>query len=78
MEPGGTIFVVGQVLEDSCLSPWQAVGLNIAFLSIYDEGQAYTEGEHRTWLGDAGFSDIEVRWGDAPGGASLITARKIG
>jgi O-methyltransferase domain/Dimerisation domain len=78
IEPGGTIFVVGQVLEDSRLSPWQAVGLNLAFLSIYDEGQAYTEGEHRTWLGDAGFSDIEVRWGDAPGGASLITVRKIG
>jgi hypothetical protein len=44
----------------------------------YDEGRAYTEGEHRTWLAEAGFSDVEVQWGAAPGGASLITARKVG
>jgi hypothetical protein len=78
IEPGGALFVVGQVLEDSRLSPWQAVGLNLAFLSIYDEGQAYTEGEYRTWLAEAGFSSVEVQWGAAPGGASLITARKVG
>jgi hypothetical protein len=66
------------VLEDSRLSPPPAVGLNLAFLSIYDEGQAYTEKEHRTWLAEAGFSDVEVRWGVAPGGATLIAAHKIG
>jgi len=40
MEPGGAVFVVGQVLEDSRLSPPPAVGLDLAFLSINDEGQA--------------------------------------
>jgi predicted O-methyltransferase YrrM len=78
MEPGGAVLVVGQVLEDSRLSPPPAVGLNLAFLSIYDEGQAYTEKEHRTWLAEAGFSDVEVRWGIAPGGSTLIAAHKIG
>lgn len=60
MEPGGTIFILGHVLEESRSSPAQAVGLNLTFLSIYDEGQAYTEGEHRLWLAEAGFSEMET------------------
>ena len=78
IEPGGAIFIVGHVLENSRLSPLPAVGLNLAFLSIYDEGQAYTEREHHTWLAKAGFSDIDVQYGAAPGGASVVTARKAG
>ena len=27
--------------------------------SIYDQGQAYTEREHREWLAEAGFTDFE-------------------
>jgi hypothetical protein len=73
---GGALFIVGHVLKDSRLAPAAAVGLNLAFLSIYDEGQAYTEREHRTWLSEAGFSGIGVQYGAAPGGASIVTARK--
>lgn len=76
IDRGGALFIVGHVLEDSRLAPAAAVGLNLAFLSIYDEGQAHTEREHRTWLADAGFSDIEVRYGAGPGGASIVVARK--
>ena len=72
----GALFIIGHILEDSRLAPAAAVGLNLAFLSIYDEGQAYTEREHRTWLADAGFTDIDVQYGAAPGGASIVTARK--
>jgi cyclopropane fatty-acyl-phospholipid synthase-like methyltransferase len=78
IEPGGAVFIVGHVLEDSRLAPPAAVGLNLAFLSIYDEGQAYTEREHRAWLAEAGFPEIDVQFGAAPGGASVITARKAG
>jgi hypothetical protein len=67
---------VGHLLEDSRLCPAAAVGLNLVFLSIYDEGQAYTETEHRTWLAEASFSEISVQYGAAPGGASIVTARK--
>jgi predicted O-methyltransferase YrrM len=77
VEPGGSLFIVGQVLDDSRLAPPAAVGVNLAFLNIYDEGQAYTEGEHRSWLADAGFTDFEVQYGVAPGGASIIRARKV-
>jgi 2-hydroxy-4-(methylsulfanyl)butanoate S-methyltransferase len=76
MEPGGALIIVGQMLEDSRLKPPTAVGLNLAFVSIYDDGQAYTEQEHRAWLAEAGFDDIDVAYGAAPGGASIVTARK--
>ena len=50
--------------------------MNLIFLSIYDAGQAYTEREHRSWLDDAGFADIEVQYGAAPAGMSIVLARK--
>jgi hypothetical protein len=50
--------------------------LNLVFLSIYDEGQAYTEREHRAWLAEASFYDVDVQYGASPGGASLVVARK--
>jgi hypothetical protein len=72
----GMLFIVGHILADSHLSPAAAVGINLTFLSVYDEGQAYTEKEHRSWLADAGFADVEVALGAAPGGASIMTARR--
>jgi SAM-dependent methyltransferase len=76
LQPGGAIFIVGHVVDDSRLAPAAAVGLNLVFLSIYDYGQAHTEEEHRTWLAGAGFSDIKVLYGAASGAASIITAHK--
>jgi SAM-dependent methyltransferase len=75
--PGGTLLIAGHVLHDSRLAPAPAVGMNLAFLSIYDEGQAYTEREHRAWLTDAGFSKIEVQYGAGLGGSSIVVARKL-
>ncbi len=46
----------------------------MAFLNLYDHGQAYTESEHRQWLADAGFVDVSRR--TLPGGFSLMSARK--
>jgi len=76
MRADGALFIVGHLLEDSRLSPAAAVGINLVFLSIYDEGQAYTETEYRNWLAEAGFSDICVQYGAAAGGASIVVARK--
>ena len=76
IEPGGLLIIVGHVLHDSRLEPLVAVGMNLVFLSIYDAGQAYTEREHRSWLGEAGFADIEVQYGAAPAGMSIVQARK--
>jgi hypothetical protein len=74
LEPGSPIYIVGQVLDDSHLSPVESVVSNIFFINIYDEGQAYTYGEHRDWLTRAGFTDIDRVI--QTGGTSSITAHK--
>ena len=76
IHPGGVIFIVGHVLKDNRLSPAPAVGMNLIFLNLYDQGQAHTEGEHRAWLTEAGFSEIDFQYGAARAGASIVVARK--
>ena len=74
--PGGLLVIIGHVVDDSGVAPAEAVGMNLAFLSIYDEGQAHTEREHRAWLVEAGFAEVEVHYRAAQGGASIVSARK--
>jgi hypothetical protein len=73
--PSGTLFVIGFITDDSRVSPLTPVGMNVTFVNMFDNGQAYTESEYRGWLSDAGFDDISR----VPHmmGNSLITARKI-
>ncbi|MCY4498481.1 MAG: methyltransferase [Rhodospirillaceae bacterium] len=74
IEAGGTMCILSRVLQDSRLEPEQTVAQNLVFLNIYDGGQAYTVGEHRTWLRNAGFPDFEMF--TRPDGRSVITATK--
>ena len=74
LEAGSPVYIAGQMLDDSRLSPAETVAFNLVFINIFDDGQAYTEQEYRAWLTEAGFTGIErVR---LAGGSSLITARK--
>ncbi len=75
VNPGGKIYIIGQILDDSRVSPAEAVGFNLAFINAYDAGESYTESEHREWLTEAGFIDIE-RAKFLLDGSGLITARK--
>ena len=72
--PGGSIYIRGDVVDDSGVSPLGAVMRNLVYLNTYDEGQAYTEKEHREWLEEAGFEDFQRKI--LPDGFSLIRARK--
>ena len=74
LHPGGRLYIVGRILDDSRLAPVDTVGFNVVFLNIFDEGRAYTEGEHRTWLTAAGFAEIARV--PLPEGVSIMTARK--
>ena len=74
VEPGGDLYIWGRVLDDSHLSPSNALNGNLFFLNIYDGGQAYTERQHHDWLADAGFGSIERTI--LPDGRSIIAARK--
>ncbi len=74
LAPGGDLYIVGSILDDSRLTPLATAAFNLVFINIYDGGQAYTEGEHRAWLEEAGFGRIERS--RLPGGFGVITARK--
>jgi ubiquinone/menaquinone biosynthesis C-methylase UbiE len=76
IKPGGTIYILGQVIDNSRISPLETVGMNLFFLNAYDEGQAYTEQEHRDWLTEAGFVDFKRVV--LPNKSSIVTARKPG
>jgi hypothetical protein len=76
INPGGTIYIVGQILDDSRTSPPEAVWFNLNFINTFDAGESYTEREHRAWLGEAGFVDIERAKVPLAQGLGLMTARK--
>ena len=70
LNPGGTIYVTGHILEDSRRAPAESVLFNIVFINIYDAGRAYTRAEYVSLLEQAGFADIDFLEED------LVTARK--
>ena len=75
VKPGGRIFIISQILDDSRISPSEAVWFNLAFINAYAAGESYTESEHRDWLTEAGFVAIE-RADFLLDGSGLIAARK--
>ncbi len=74
INPGGGIYIRGDIVDDSGVSPLGSVMRNLIYLNIYDEGQAYTEQEHWEWLKEAGFEDFERRI--LPDDFSFVRARK--
>jgi Arc/MetJ-type ribon-helix-helix transcriptional regulator len=74
MNPGGAIYIRGDIVDDSGTSPLGSVMRNLVYLNIYDQGQAYSEREHREWLTEAGFADFERKI--LPDGFSMVRARK--
>src|ERR671923_1735062 len=58
LTPGGRLFIIGQILDDTHTTPLEAVGFNLIFLNTFYAGESYTEGEHRAWLHAAGFVDV--------------------
>src|SRR3990170_4010826 len=75
VNPEGAIYIRGDIVDDSGTSPLGSVMRNLVYLNIYDQGQAYTEREHREWLTEAGFADFERKI--LPDGFSMVRARKI-
>lgn len=74
--PGGAIYIIGSILDDSRTSPLQAVFFNPTLLNVYDVGESYTEQAHRDWLQEAGFADIERARPLQDARSGLMTARK--
>jgi SAM-dependent methyltransferase len=76
LEPGGSIFVVGWILDDSRVSPPEVVAYNLHFVNSLDEGELYTEGELRGWLAEAGFVEAERERVTTSDGTGFLVARK--
>ena len=75
MGPGGVVYILGiGILDNSRISPRGAAITNTIFINIYDEGQAYTEGEYRDWITTAGF--VNFKRDTLPDGLGIITAQK--
>lgn len=70
LSAGGELFVVGRMLDNSRLTPLDAVAVNVMFLNVYDDGQAYTEAQYHHWLHQAGLSNIERT--ELAGGYSIM------
>jgi len=76
MNPGGEIYIRGYgIIDNSRTSPKKLVGFNLVYINVYDEGQAYTEQEHKDWLEEAGFG--KFKRDILADGSSIIKARKI-
>lgn len=75
VQPGGHLYLITATLDDSRLSPADPVFFNLAFLNLYQGGQAYTESEYRTWLAEAGFI-LQERI-PLPGIDSILWARRM-
>ncbi len=74
LNPGGTIHLIGWILDNSRLTPQKTVSFNLVLLNGYQDGQAYTENEYFAWLGEAGFEEFErIVY---PDGSSIVTAHK--
>lgn len=76
INPGGDVYIRGYgIIDNSRISPQKLVAFNLVFINVYEEGQAYTEQEHKDWLEEAGFDNFKRIV--LPDLSSIITARKI-
>jgi len=75
INPGGDIYVLGHILDNSRISPLEEVGYNLACVNYYERVPAeYTEQEYKAWLTEAGFEQIERA--TLPNGDGVMTAKK--
>src|SRR5690606_13746122 len=59
LAPDARLFVFARALDDDRRGPLPTVRFDLAFLNYYDHGRAWTEAQHRAWLAEAGFVDVE-------------------
>jgi predicted O-methyltransferase YrrM len=76
LAPGGAIYVVGWILDDSRVTPPELATYNLQFATALDHGGVYTEGEIRRWLTEARFHNaIRVPSAVAYGGDFIMAQR---
>lgn len=76
LEPGGYVYIVGCILDNSRLSPPASIAFSLVFLNVYDDGGAYTERQHHDWLMEAGFTDVSIEHSVMSDGLGIVSARR--
>ena len=74
LRPGGEAIIGGwgiPMTTDS--APPNAVFVNLTFLNLYRDGEAYTESQYRGWMKAAGF--IGVERSSMPDGTGMFRGR---
>ena len=77
LEPGGAVYVVGWILDDSRSTPLSYATYNLLFVNDYEDALIHTESEHRAWLLEAGFSDVSRDRESGTYAADFVMARKV-
>jgi SAM-dependent methyltransferase len=73
LKPGGTLLVNDFVLGDDRTGHPFAMMFSSQMLLVTKEGSAYRQADYRKWLGEAGFSSVEMM--PTPGPATVVFAR---
>ncbi|MCE7748503.1 MAG: methyltransferase domain-containing protein [Candidatus Heimdallarchaeota archaeon] len=74
IKPGGKLYIVGHILDDTYISPLEEVWHKLGSFNYYEVPSPYTEKEHREWLLKAGFTQIERSF--LPNDDGVIVAQK--
>lgn len=74
IKPGGKLYILGHILDDTRISPPEEVWHKLGSINYYEVPSPYTELEHREWLLKAGFSHIERSF--LPNDDGVIIAQK--
>jgi len=74
VKPGGMIYVLGHILDNSRISPSEEVWHKLSSINYYDVPAPYTEEEHRRWLTEAGF--VRIRRDILPNSDGIMIAKK--
>jgi 3-hydroxy-5-methyl-1-naphthoate 3-O-methyltransferase len=72
---GGTLLICELLVNDEKSGPVPAALMSLNML-IGTEGRNYTPAEYRTWLGEAGFRDMQTIWFEAAGANGVVVGHK--
>ena len=73
LPPGGSVYVLGQILDEDMVHPLGAALANLVFLSFYEHRCSLPERRYRAFIEAAGFVDQERRMTGS--GLSIMLAR---
>lgn len=76
IEPGGTVVICEQFISDDRDGPLEAALMSLNMLVEHAEGCNYTKHEYKSWLTEAGFTDIEFVEFEAAGANGAMLGRK--